>query len=106
MTRQWPNHVFCFLLAVTIVNIENVGTYFLEHERMDSMQSRKLIAEQVIYNQYLRTGMAPKKQSKWGSIEHSLIMVPVCKKFLLGCKKKKGNGNALIAVGLYVEIYP
>ena len=25
MTTCWPNHVFCFLLAVTVVNVQNAG---------------------------------------------------------------------------------
>ena len=28
MTTRWPNRVFCFLLAVTMVNVQNAGVYF------------------------------------------------------------------------------
>ena len=28
MTACWPHHVFCFLLAMTVVNIQNGGAYF------------------------------------------------------------------------------
>ena len=29
MTTCWPNHIFCFLLAVTVVNVQNAGGVFL-----------------------------------------------------------------------------
>ena len=30
MMTQWPNHVFCFLLAVMMVNVQKATTYFLQ----------------------------------------------------------------------------
>ena len=29
MTARWPNHMFCSLLAVTMVNVQNAGVYFV-----------------------------------------------------------------------------
>ena len=36
MTMRWPNRVFCFLLAITMVNIQNAATYFLNKPKIDS----------------------------------------------------------------------
>ena len=46
MTMHWPNHVFCFLLAVTMVNVQNAANYFAKTPKMDSLSARCLIAEQ------------------------------------------------------------
>ena len=40
MTMHWPNRVFCFLLAITMVNVQNVATYFLNKPKMESLLSR------------------------------------------------------------------
>ena len=40
MTMRWANCVFCFLLAITIVNIQNATVYFLNKPKLDDMQSR------------------------------------------------------------------
>ena len=37
MTMRWANHVFCFLLAITIVNIQNTAVYFLNKPKLDVM---------------------------------------------------------------------
>ena len=84
MMMHWPNHGFCFLLAVTMVNIQNAENYFAKTPKMDSLLARHLIAKQLINNKCLCTGMTPQKHKNRGSIEHSLIMVPVHKKFIQG----------------------
>ena len=53
MTTCWPNHIFCFLLAVTMVNVQNAGVYFCSFPKVDSLTARKLIAQQLIENRYL-----------------------------------------------------
>ena len=40
MTMCWANRVFCFLLAITMVNVQNTATYLLNNPKMDSLQSR------------------------------------------------------------------
>ena len=40
MTMHWPNRVFCFLLAIAMVNVQNAATYFLNKPKMESLQSR------------------------------------------------------------------
>ena len=80
MTMHWPNHVFCFLLAVTMVSIENAANYFAKTPKMDSLLARHLISKQLINNKHLCTGTMPQKHKKQGSIENSLITVPVHKK--------------------------
>ena len=39
MTMRWANHMFCFLLAITIVNIQNAAVYFLNKPKLDALQS-------------------------------------------------------------------
>ena len=95
MTMRWANHVFCFLLAITIVNIQNAAVYFLNKPKLDALQSRQKIIKQFIYNHYLLEEEQAKKHPRQGSIEHSLIMVPKHKKIiqrqLVPCKMKYGK---------------
>ena len=39
MTMRWANRMFCFLLTITIVNIQNAAVYFLNKQKLDAMQS-------------------------------------------------------------------
>ena len=84
MTMRWPNHVFCFLLAVTMVNVQNAATYFLQKPKLDSLQAKCLIAKALINKVHLHTGMTPRKCPKHHSVEHVLTMVPPYKKFVQG----------------------
>ena len=34
MTMRWANHMFCFLLTITIVNIQNAAVYFLNKPKI------------------------------------------------------------------------
>ena len=82
MTSQWANRVFCFLLAVTVVNIQNAGCYFLNLMKVDALKARNLIAEQLIHNKYLR--MPDEKrmsQQKNTNADCRLIALPPHKKF-------------------------
>ena len=40
MMMRWPNHIFSFILAVSIVNIQNAASYFLNKAKVDALQSR------------------------------------------------------------------
>ena len=40
MTMRWANHVFCFILAVTIVNIQNAAVYFLNKSKLHALHSQ------------------------------------------------------------------
>ena len=62
MTMHWPNRVFCFLLALTMVNIQNAATYFAKTSKMDCLSARRLIAKQLINNKYLCSQLTPKKR--------------------------------------------
>ena len=84
MTMRWANHMFCFLLTVTIVNIQNAAVYFLNKPKLDALQSRRQIAKQFIYNCYLLEEEQAKKCPRQGSIERSLVMVPKHKKIIQG----------------------
>ena len=59
MTMHWPNHVFCFLLAMIMVNVQNTATYFRKKPKLDSLQAWHLIAKALINNVHLRTSMTP-----------------------------------------------
>ena len=67
--------------------------------KLDSLSARRLIAKQLISNKHLHTGTTPKKRQKQGTIEHSLIMVPIYKKFMQGrlvsCKTKYGKWKCM-----------
>ena len=39
MTMRWANCVFCFILTVTIVNIQNAAVYLLNKLKLDALQS-------------------------------------------------------------------
>ena len=84
MMMQWPSRVFCFLLAVTMVNIQNAATYFLNKPKIDSLQSRRLITEALINNEYLQSGISPRSGRKCRSVDHVLLTVPHFKKFVKG----------------------
>ena len=57
MTTHLPNHVFCFLLAMTMVNVQNAGVYFCNLPKGDSLTACKLIAQQPMENKYLNDGV-------------------------------------------------
>ena len=61
MMMHWPNRGFCFLLAVTMVNIQNAENNFAKTPKMDSLLARHLIAKQLINNKCLCTGTMPQK---------------------------------------------
>ena len=84
MTTRWPNHVFCFLLDVTMVNVPNAANYFAKAPKLDSLLARHLIAKQLINNKHLHSGTTPKNRRKRGTVEHSLIMVPIYQKNFKG----------------------
>ena len=95
MMMRWPNHVFSFILAVSIVNVQNAALYFLNKAKVDALQSQQLIAKQLIFNHYLLAEDTTTKCGRCGSLEHSLIMVPVFRNFFQGrlqkCKMKYGK---------------
>ena len=78
MTMHWPNHLFCFLLAMTMVNVQNAATYFLEKPKLDSLQARRLIAKALINNVHLCSGTTPQKHPKCCSIKHVLTLQKFC----------------------------
>ena len=102
MTMRWPNRVFCFLLAVTMVIVQNAATYFLNKPKIDSLQSRSLIAEALISNAYLQSGVSPRSDRKRHSVDHVLLTVHHFKKIVKGrldnCKQNTASGNAPIAL--------
>ena len=92
MTTHWPNCMFCFLLAVTMVNVQNAGVYFCNLPKVDSLTACKLIAQQLIENKYL---IAEQEQWKWpqcGEASHHLVALPTYQKFdrgqLVRCRSK------------------
>ena len=78
MTSRWPNRVFCFLLAVTMVNIQNAGCYFAKLPKIDAIHARKLIAQQLILNKYIQN--AAQSHHKCCSTDHKLVALPTFRK--------------------------
>ena len=100
MTTRWPNRVFCFLLAVTIVNVQNAGCYFTKLPKIDTLQARKFIAQQLIHNKHMSekeqvvqtpTSESSRRSTRQSS-EHCLTTLPTYKKFknlrIVKCKSK------------------
>ena len=103
MTMRWPIHVFCFLLAMTMVNVQNAATYFLKKPKLESLQAQHLIAKALINNVHLHTGMTPQKHPKRCSIEHVFTMVPPSKKSKGDspiARQNMASGNASIVLTL------
>ena len=92
MTARWPNHVSCFLLAVTMVNTQNAGVYFYHLPKVNSLFACKLIAQQLIKNRYLIAKQSARKQTRYGATIHCLVALPTFRKFengqLVKCKSK------------------
>ena len=81
---RWANRVFCFLVAVTMVNVQNAAAYFFNKPKLDALTSCRLIAKELIFNHHLVQEEQQKKRPRRGSLEHSLTMVPTNKKFVQG----------------------
>ena len=81
MTTCWPNRVFCFLLAVTVVNVQNAGVYFCGLPKVDALTARKLIAQQLIENKYLHVVVKEQvaKRPRRGEVHHLLVTIPAGK---------------------------
>ena len=85
MTTHWPNHVFCFLLAVSVVNVQNVGEYFCALQKVDALSAHKLIAQQLIENKYMRTvEERPSKRPRRRKLYHCLVTLPTGKNSKMG----------------------
>ena len=82
MTSQWANRVFCFLLAVMVVNIQNAGFYVLNLIKVDALQACKLIAKQLRHNKYFKKPEEKcMSQRKNTNADCRLIALPLHKKF-------------------------
>ena len=78
LTSHWPNRVFSFLLAVTVVNVQNAATYFFNKEKINALTAKHLIARDLIFNKHMKTVEEPtfSKQRCRGPIDHFLITLP------------------------------
>ena len=65
---------FCFLLAVTMVNVQNAGCYFANLPKIDAIHAHKLIAQQLILDKYIQN--AAQSHHKCSSTDHKLITLP------------------------------
>ena len=84
MMTHWPNHVFCFLLAATMVNVQNAANYFAKTPKMDSLSARRLIAKQLINNKHLCTGTMPQSVKNEVLLSRASSWSPSIKKFIQG----------------------
>ena len=82
MTTRWSNHLFCLLLVVTMVNVQNGGVFFCSFPKVDSLTAHKLIAQQLIENRYLIVEQSsPRKQPRHSEASHCLVALPTNQKF-------------------------
>ena len=79
MTSRWPNRVFCFLVALTTVNVQNAGGYFAKLPKIDAIRARKLIAQQLTLNKYIQN--TAQSHRKRRSTDHKLVALPTFRKF-------------------------
>ena len=95
MTSRWSNRVLCFLLALTMVNVQNAGCYFAKLPKIDAIHAHKLIAQQLILNKYIQN--AAQSHCKCGSTDHKLVALPTFRKFknstMVRCKDKYQKWN-------------
>ena len=96
MTAHWPHCVFCFLLAMTVVNIQNGGAFFCAIPKLDALSARRKMAREFIYNRYLIVEQSPSRKCPHHSAaEHCLITLPTQKKIFNGklsaCKSRHGH---------------
>ena len=64
--------------------VQIAATYFLNKPKIDSLQSRRLIAKALINNEYLQSGVSPRSGRKRHSVDHVLLTVPHFQKFVKG----------------------
>ena len=78
LTSRWPNRDFSFLLAVTVVNVQNAATYFFNKGKIDALTAKRLIARDLIFNKHMKNVEEPMfwKWRRRGPIDHFLIMLP------------------------------
>ena len=74
MTSRWPNRVFCYLLAVTMMNVQNAGCFFAKLPKIDAIHACKLIAQQLILNKYIQN--AAQSHRKCRSTDHKPVALP------------------------------
>ena len=85
MTTRWPNRVFCFLLVVTVVTVQNVGVYFCGKFKVNALTAHKLIAQQLLENKYNQpVEESPSKRPRCGTTEHHLVSLPTGKNLYKG----------------------
>ena len=92
-TAHWPHCVFCFILAMTVVNIQNGGAYFCAIPKLDALSARRNIDREFICNRYLIVEQSPlRKCPCCSAAEQHLITLPTHTKFLnrklIACKSK------------------
>ena len=69
MTMHWPNHVFCFVLVVAVVNIQNAACYFLNKGKLDALNMWHQIAKALIFNRHLDEQNDSQRLRKRGSTD-------------------------------------
>ena len=81
--KNWPNHVFSFLLSVTEVNVNLAATYFCGQNQMGQVEFCKLLAQNLIYNTHYNevADKTPNKKRKQHETGHCLITLPKGKEF-------------------------
>ena len=68
-----------------MVNVRNAGEYFCALQKVDALSARKLIAQQLIENKYMRTvEERPSKRPRRRKLYHCLVTLPTGKKSKMG----------------------
>ena len=104
MTMRWANCMFFVFFLPSPLSTYKMQLGISSTSQNYALQSQQQIAKQFIYNHYLLEEEQAKKHPRWGSIEHSLVMVPKHKKLSKGdwcpVRQNMANGSAPIALNL------
>ena len=72
-----------FLLAVTVITVQNAGVYFCSFPKIDALMAQKHIARELINNRNLIIEQSPsRKRSRQPQLVHCLITLPTHKMVL------------------------
>ena len=61
-TSRWPNRVFQFLLAITEINVLLMIEHVYDLPKVSQQEFCRMLAEQMIRNEYLEDMANPKKR--------------------------------------------
>ena len=97
---------FCFLLAVSVVNVQNAGEYFCALQKVDALSACKLIAQQLVHENSggtaLKAAMTQKTVSLSCCALQKVDALSACKLIAQQLVHENSGGTALKAASIIV----